>query len=44
MQQMETRGRKITKEAIAIHPVADESKVTRLKWGSLAPNRERMPG
>lgn len=44
MQQMETRGRKTTKEAIAIHLEADETKVTSPKERCLAPNKGRMSG
>lgn len=36
---METRGRKTTKEAIAIHLEADETKVTSPKERCLAPNK-----
>ena len=40
----ETRGRKTTKEAIAIHLEADETKVTSPKERCLAPNKGRMSG
>lgn len=40
----ETRGRKTTKEAIAIHLEADETKVTSPKERCLAPNKRRMSG
>ena len=44
LQQMETRGRKTTKEAIAIDLEADETKVTSPKERCLAPNKGRMSG